>query len=64
MLSNDSNMDFRSFDNGFKQLCVTNSMQEFIFKYGQLTDKSLLDRMPPILNNNLQMENGKNVILL
>ena len=22
-------MDFRSFDNGFKQLCVTNSMQEY-----------------------------------
>ena len=26
--SHDLNMDFRSFDNGFKQLCVTNFMQE------------------------------------
>ena len=25
--SHDLNMDFRSFDNGFKQLCVTNFMQ-------------------------------------
>ena len=26
--SHDLNMDFRSFDNGFKQLCLTNFMQE------------------------------------
>ena len=27
--SHDMNMDFHSFDNGFKQLCVTNFMQEY-----------------------------------
>ena len=42
--SHDLNMDFRSFDNGFKQLCVTNFMQEFCFTiygscshFGQVT---------------------------
>ena len=30
--SNDLNMDCCSFDNGFKQLCVTNFMQECMFK--------------------------------
>ena len=29
--SHDLNMDFRSFDNGFKQLRVTNSMHEYNF---------------------------------
>ena len=29
--SHDLNMDFRSFDNGFKQHCVANLMQEFNF---------------------------------
>ena len=29
--SHDLNLDFRSFDNGFKQLCVTNFMQEYCF---------------------------------
>ena len=28
--SHDLNMDFCSFDNGFKQLCVTNAMQEYL----------------------------------
>ena len=28
--SHDLNMDFRSFDNGFKQLCVVNFMQEYL----------------------------------
>ena len=29
--SHDLNLDFRSFDNGFKQLCVMNFMQECMF---------------------------------
>ena len=29
--SHDLNMDFRSFDDGFKQLCVTYSMQKYGF---------------------------------
>ena len=30
--SHDLNMDFRSFDNGFKQHCVTNFMQEYMLE--------------------------------
>ena len=37
--SHDLNMDFRLFDNGFKQLCVTNFMQEcrIRVKYARIT---------------------------
>ena len=34
--SHDLNMNFYSFDNGFKQLCATNSMQEFYLSHMEL----------------------------
>ena len=30
--SHDLNMEFLSFDNGFKQCCITNFMQEWVFE--------------------------------
>ena len=41
----DLNMDFSSCDNGFKQLCVTNSIQELVFKsnYRLMQAKSIAE---------------------